>query len=234
MDRLTEFVSKSFDGQHKEENLENNNSKKTYSSVDMSKETLDKEELARASQDYDDIDVTGDRELASEDTLMDPDVSLTSPAGPAAVTRVTPRSVPIGICPAETLLQRRASFMGHKESALVTGFAQRHSFGIDSLSAKLQETAAAQQDRASSPSSSSSPSITIPSAVSTSVSTSVARSMCNGTAGLSLSYTNPLISPSCNKVGQLTCSFIQICIYIFGPIAWFKAYKIVSCLSLVQ
>ena len=203
MDRLTEFVSKSFDGQRKEESMENS-SRKVLTSVDMSKETLDREALAaRTSHDYDvDVDVTGDRDVTSEDVREPTSPTVTSPstapAGPATVTRDISRPTALaGISPSEALLHHRAAFLAHKDSALVSGLSQRHPFGIDSLSAKLQENAATQQERspASSP-----PIITLPTSIPTCVgSSSVPSSMCNSVPALSLPYTRSLVSPPCSK-----------------------------------
>ena len=177
MERLTEFVSKSFDGRSEEEvSSDNNNSKMTCTSVDMSKETLDREALERAARDYDDhVDVTGDH------------------AGVA-----------------EALLHHRAAFLAHKDAPIISEFTQRHPFGIDSLSVKLQENAVAavavavvassstQHDRSSSSPPSS---ITMPTTVSTCVSSaSLPTSLCSSSTSLSLpSYPRPLVSPSCNK-----------------------------------
>ena len=212
MDRLTEFVSKSFDGQRKEESMENNNSKKAFTSLDMSKETLDREALAaRTSHEYDEVDVTGDRDIpTSEDDVnvdqepMSAVVTSSSavPAGHATVTRdVTRPTAPAVISPSEALLHHRAAYFAHKDSALVSGLSQRNPFGIDTLSAKLQENAAALQDsRSPSSPTSSPPVITIPTTVSTCVSSSVASSsMFTSVAGLSLPYTRPPVSPPCNK-----------------------------------
>ena len=217
MDRLTEFVSKSFDGRHEEEvNSDNNNSKMICTSVDMSKETLDREALERAAREYDDhVDVTGDHDVTSDDARVDHHKPA-SPA-PASSTTLTPATTARdasrpGV--AEALLHHRAAFLAHKDAPIISEFTQRHPFAIDSLSVKLQENAAAaaavaavassssttQHDRSSSSPVSSPACITIPTTVSACVSASLPTSLCSSSTSLSLpSYPRPLVSPSCNK-----------------------------------
>ena len=207
MERLTKFVSKSFDGRSEEEvNSDNNNSKMTCESVDMSKETLDREALERAARDYDDhVDVTGDHDVTSSDARVDHHKPA-SPAPASSTSATTVRDAGV----ADALLHHRAAFLAHKDSPIISEFTQRHPFGIDSLSVKLQENAVAaaavavvaasstQHDR----SSSSPPGfITMPTTVSTCVSSaSLPTSLCSSSTSLSLpSYPRPLVSPSCNK-----------------------------------
>ena len=207
MERLTEFVSKSFDGRSEEEvSSDNNNSKMTCTSVDMSKETLDREALERAARDYDDhVDVTGDHDVTSSDARVDHH----KPASPALASS-TPAATARDAGVAEALMHHRAAFLAHKDAPIISEFTQRHPFGIDSLSVKLQENAVAaaavavvassstQHDR----SSSSPPGfITMPTTVSTCVSSaSLPTSLCSSSTSLSLpSYPRPLVSPSCNK-----------------------------------
>ena len=216
MERLTEFVSKSFDGRSEEEvNSDNNNSKMTCASVDMSKETLDREALERAAREYDDhVDVTGDHDVTSSDARVDHH----KPASPPAPASSTPATTARDAGVAEALLHHRAAFLAHKDAPMISEFTQRHPFGIDSLSVKLQENAVAaaavavaassstQHDR----SSSSPPGITMPTTVSTCVSSaSLPTSLCSSSTSLSLpSYPRPIVSPSCNK-GSLYLFFYR-------------------------
>ena len=228
MDRLTEFVSKSFDGRHEEEvNSDNNNSKTICTSVDMSKETLDREALERAAREYDDhVNVTGDHNVTSDDAQVDHHKPA-SPA-PASSTTLTPATTARDISRpgvAEALLHHRAAFQAHKDASIISEFTQRHPFGIDSLSVKLQENAAAaaavaavassssttRHDRSSSSPVPSPPGITIPTTVSACVSSaSLPTSLCSSSTSLSLpSYPRPLVSPSCNK-GLFLLFFLQV------------------------
>ena len=220
MDRLTEFVTKSFDGRHEEEvNSDNNNSKAICTSVDMSKETLDREALERASREYDDhVDVTGDHDVTSDDARVDHHKPASpAPASSSSLTSATTGRDASRPGVAEALLHHRAAFLAHKDAPIISEFTQRHPFGIDSLSVKLQENAAAaaavaavasssssttttQHDRSSSsPVSSPPPGITIP--VSACVSSaSQPTSLCSSSTSLSLpSYPRSLVSPSNNK-----------------------------------
>ena len=230
MDRLTEFVSKSFDGRHEEDvTSDNNNSKTICTSVDMSKETLDREALERAAREYDDhVDVTGDHDVTSDDARVD----LHKPASPvpASSTGLTAATTARDVSRsgvAEALLHHRAAFLAHKDAPIISEFTQRHPFGIDSLSVKLQENAAAaaaaaaaavasssssttQHDRLSSSSVSSPLGITIPSTVSACVSSaSLPTNLSSNSTSLSLpSYPRPLVSPSNNK--GLLSFFLQL------------------------
>ena len=234
MDRLTEFVSKSFDGRHDHEeevevNSDNNNIKTICASMDMSKETLDREALERAAcGEYDDhVDVTGDHDVTPNDAHHQ---KPASPAAPAASSTslipatTGPRDAATRPAVAEALLHHRAAFLAHKDAPIISEFTQRHPFGIDRLSVKLQENAAAaavavvassQQQHdprsSSSPLSSSSPSppqgvITIPTSVSSgcvsSTTSSLPTNLCSNTSNsltLPSYHPRPLVSPSCNK-----------------------------------
>ncbi len=79
MDRLTEFVSKSFTVPKQGDGSENNNVKSPFSSIDMSKATLDKE--AHLLGKYGDTDI--DIDVLSE---KDGSNSIPSPTPPAVVS----------------------------------------------------------------------------------------------------------------------------------------------------
>ncbi len=99
MDRLTEFVSKSFDGQsgEKEESVENNNvgTKGPAVCMDMSKETLDRESAllhSRETVDVDvDVDVTAEDDATSETERPDSGADRASPPPPPPRPTALPR-----------------------------------------------------------------------------------------------------------------------------------------------
>lgn len=85
MDRLTEFVSKSFTGAKQGDGSENNNIKSPFSSIDMSKATLDKEAHLLGRYGDTDIDI---------DALSEKD-GINSEPSPLSAESTDPSSGPV-------------------------------------------------------------------------------------------------------------------------------------------
>ena len=196
---------------------------------------------AQAARDYDDVDVTGDQDATSDDVDSPASPSPASSSSLVPATAGIPDAATGGrglgvrvVTPGTDALlhhhhhHRAAGYLTHKtDSSIASEFTtnRHHQFGIDSLSVKLQETAAAaamttaaitsssslssssaKRDRSSSPVPSP-PSITIPTVASSSLSTSVVTSgLCSSSTNLSLPYARPLVitpTSSSNNKGTL-------------------------------